>query len=90
MINRYQMMLGKKVVYIPGWDCHGLPIELKALTQLNKKHKKVETRYVLCFYYVFIGRAVKHLPLALKFEKLLAHSLMNNWKTKKQNFSAMG
>ncbi|CAM9322588.1 unnamed protein product [Discosporangium mesarthrocarpum] len=29
-INRYQMLRGRKAVYIPGWDCHGLPIELKA------------------------------------------------------------
>lgn len=30
-INRYQMLCGKKVRYVPGWDCHGLPIELKVL-----------------------------------------------------------
>lgn len=28
-INRYQMLRGRKVSYVPGWDCHGLPIELK-------------------------------------------------------------
>lgn len=25
------MLRGRQVHYIPGWDCHGLPIELKAL-----------------------------------------------------------
>ena len=29
MINKYQTLQGRKVRYIPGWDCHGLPIELK-------------------------------------------------------------
>jgi isoleucyl-tRNA synthetase len=29
VINRTQGMLGKDVHYIPGWDCHGLPIEWK-------------------------------------------------------------
>ncbi|KAG7511082.1 isoleucine-tRNA ligase, mitochondrial isoform X1 [Solea senegalensis] len=29
--NRFEMMRGRQVHYIPGWDCHGLPIELKAL-----------------------------------------------------------
>ncbi|MBM6683003.1 isoleucine--tRNA ligase [Collinsella intestinalis] len=29
MINRYQMMQGKEVAYVPGWDCHGQPIEHK-------------------------------------------------------------
>ncbi|KAG8182722.1 hypothetical protein JTE90_026173 [Oedothorax gibbosus] len=30
---RYQLLNGKKVRYIPGWDCHGLPIELKVLKE---------------------------------------------------------
>jgi hypothetical protein len=29
IINKYQILQGRKVRYIPGWDCHGLPIELK-------------------------------------------------------------
>ncbi|KAM8736635.1 isoleucine--tRNA ligase, mitochondrial isoform 2-T2 [Acanthopagrus schlegelii] len=29
--NRFEMLRGRQVHYIPGWDCHGLPIELKAL-----------------------------------------------------------
>jgi len=27
MVVRSQQMLGKNSVYVPGWDCHGLPIE---------------------------------------------------------------
>src|SRR5690606_29989698 len=27
VVNRTQQMLGKDAVYVPGWDCHGLPIE---------------------------------------------------------------
>lgn len=30
IINKYQLLQGRRVRYIPGWDCHGLPIELKA------------------------------------------------------------
>ncbi|GAA6230857.1 isoleucine--tRNA ligase, mitochondrial isoform X4 [Lates japonicus] len=29
------MLRGRQVHYIPGWDCHGLPIELKALGELG-------------------------------------------------------
>ncbi|RKP38345.1 tRNA synthetases class I-domain-containing protein [Dimargaris cristalligena] len=36
MINRYQVHRGRKVHYVPGWDCHGLPIEVKALAQLRQ------------------------------------------------------
>ncbi|KAM9466594.1 isoleucine--tRNA ligase, mitochondrial isoform 2-T2 [Clarias gariepinus] len=36
--NRFEMLRGRKVNYVPGWDCHGLPIELKALGELNTTH----------------------------------------------------
>ncbi|MEI7580714.1 MAG: class I tRNA ligase family protein, partial [bacterium] len=29
IIIRSQRMMGKAVQFAPGWDCHGLPIELK-------------------------------------------------------------
>ena len=35
MINRVQVLDGKRVVFVPGWDCHGLPIELKALQSVG-------------------------------------------------------
>ncbi|KAL2137887.1 hypothetical protein VTI28DRAFT_7920 [Corynascus sepedonium] len=31
MILRVKIQQGRRVSYIPGWDCHGLPIELKAV-----------------------------------------------------------
>lgn len=31
IICRFQLSAGKRVHYVPGWDCHGLPIEIKAL-----------------------------------------------------------
>ncbi|MBE7379869.1 MAG: isoleucine--tRNA ligase [Leptolyngbya sp. SIO1E4] len=34
-INKYQILRGRKVRYIPGWDCHGLPIELKVLQAMD-------------------------------------------------------
>ncbi|EGN92511.1 hypothetical protein SERLA73DRAFT_172840 [Serpula lacrymans var. lacrymans S7.3] len=36
IINRYHVLLGDRVHYFPGWDCHGLPIENKALQELRK------------------------------------------------------
>ncbi len=39
IINKYQIMKGRKVRYIPGWDCHGLPIELKVLQSLEKSKR---------------------------------------------------
>ena len=28
VINKYQVLRGRRVRFVPGWDCHGLPIEL--------------------------------------------------------------
>ncbi|RXM28772.1 Isoleucine--tRNA ligase, mitochondrial [Acipenser ruthenus] len=33
--NRFEVLRGRRVHYLPGWDCHGLPIELKALGELG-------------------------------------------------------
>ena len=30
---RVRLLQGYKIKYVPGWDCHGLPIELKAIEQ---------------------------------------------------------
>ncbi len=40
IINKYQLLQGKKVTYIPGWDCHGLPIELKVLQNLKPEERR--------------------------------------------------
>ncbi len=40
IINRYHILRGRKVRYILGWDCHGLPIELKVLQNLKPEARK--------------------------------------------------
>ncbi|MBM3546171.1 MAG: isoleucine--tRNA ligase [Alphaproteobacteria bacterium] len=37
VINRSQQMLGKDANYVPGWDCHGLPIEWKIEEEYREK-----------------------------------------------------
>lgn len=39
IINRYQILQGRKVRYVPGWDCHGLPIELKVIQNLKSAER---------------------------------------------------
>ncbi len=43
IINKYQILNGRKVHFVPGWDCHGLPIELKVLQNLDKEQRKALT-----------------------------------------------
>ncbi|KAJ6789654.1 hypothetical protein PWT90_05593 [Aphanocladium album] len=56
MIIRVQVQNGRRVIYRPGWDCHGLPIEMKALgtagtkglslVQVRKQARKLATKTV--------------------------------------------
>lgn len=43
IINKYQMLQGRKVRYVPGWDCHGLPIELKVLQEMKPEERQALT-----------------------------------------------
>ena len=40
IINKYKTLKGFKVHFVPGWDCHGLPIELKVLQNLKSHERK--------------------------------------------------
>lgn len=42
--NRERLLAGHKIHYVPGWDCHGLPIEAKALGKKDNKLNPLEIR----------------------------------------------
>lgn len=39
IVVRFNQMTGKDAPYVPGWDCHGLPIEWKVEEEYKKKGK---------------------------------------------------
>ena len=39
-VVRSQGMLGRDCPVVPGWDCHGLPIELKVLQKLKSSERR--------------------------------------------------
>ncbi len=47
--NRAEAMQGKRVAYVPGWDCHGLPIEWKIEEQYRAKGQDKDRVPVLQF-----------------------------------------
>jgi isoleucyl-tRNA synthetase len=49
VINRAQQMSGRDANYIPGWDCHGLPIEWKIEEQYRKAGKNKDDVPILEF-----------------------------------------
>ncbi len=42
ILVKYQSMLGKDAPFVPGWDCHGLPIERNVEKELSKKKIRKE------------------------------------------------
>uniref|UniRef100_A0A182QG18 isoleucine--tRNA ligase n=1 Tax=Anopheles farauti TaxID=69004 RepID=A0A182QG18_9DIPT len=40
LILKHKIISGTRVHYVPGWDCHGLPIELKALEAFHRRKNK--------------------------------------------------
>jgi isoleucyl-tRNA synthetase len=57
IIIKYESMKGNYSPYIPGWDCHGLPIEYQMLKEMNTDKNKVDQ-------FIFRKKAAKY---ALKF-----------------------
>ncbi len=49
VVNRTQQMLGKDAFYVPGWDCHGLPIEWKVEEQYRAEGRDKDEVPVLEF-----------------------------------------
>ncbi len=39
IINKTALLQGRKARFVPGWDCHGLPIELKVLQGLSSSDR---------------------------------------------------
>jgi len=42
MIVKYKTMRGFKAPYVPGWDCHGMPIEHALFEKLGKKKQEID------------------------------------------------
>jgi isoleucyl-tRNA synthetase len=49
MVVRSQQMMGKDARYVPGWDCHGLPIEWKIEEQYRAKGRDKDDVNVVDF-----------------------------------------
>ncbi|MBI4621854.1 MAG: isoleucine--tRNA ligase [Verrucomicrobia bacterium] len=42
-VNRYKSMRGFRTPFVPGWDCHGLPIEQKVSREIQEKNLTLTT-----------------------------------------------
>ena len=44
IVTKFHQMNNKDSIYVPGWDCHGLPIEWK-IEEEYKKKKKIRMKF---------------------------------------------
>ena len=49
MVVRSQQMLGNNAPYVPGWDCHGLPIEWKIEEKYRQQGKNKDDVPIIDF-----------------------------------------
>lgn len=43
IIVKYKLMCGYDTPYVPGWDCHGMPIEHQVVKELQERKEKVSS-----------------------------------------------
>jgi len=58
-VVKYKTMMGFDAPYIPGWDCHGLPIEAKVMTDLGEKVRQMTKPEVRKDCMKYAGKYVK-------------------------------
>src|SRR5690349_2639363 len=75
---RFRTMQGHQTPYVPGWDCHGLPIEHKIQEELKKEGKhfrEVDTVEVRRRCFAFADKYVK--VQAEQFQRL---GILGDWQ----------
>ncbi|KAL8966483.1 MAG: hypothetical protein Q9183_003356, partial [Haloplaca sp. 2 TL-2023] len=77
---RFQLSLGKKVRYVPGWDCHGLPIEIKALEQLKARTRGFDAKSASPSQIREAARALANDAVAVQKESFQQWGIMADWK----------
>ncbi|MEN6424204.1 MAG: isoleucine--tRNA ligase, partial [Phycisphaerales bacterium] len=58
-VVKYKTMTGFDAPYIPGWDCHGLPIESKVMTDLGPKARELSKPEIRKDCMKYAGKYVK-------------------------------
>nr|MBP9865511.1 class I tRNA ligase family protein [Candidatus Omnitrophota bacterium] len=74
VIVKYKTMRGFDAVYIPGWDCHGLPIEHQCLKDMGKRKEDVER-----VEFRKLARAYAEKFIAIQREDFKRLAVMGEW-----------
>ena len=60
IIVRSKWMSGYDVHYVPGWDCHGLPIEHQVMKNLGERAKELSTSQIRFKCEKYAGEIRRH------------------------------
>ncbi|WFD33309.1 isoleucine--tRNA ligase [Malassezia cuniculi] len=71
---RFQVLCGRRVNYVPGWDCHGLPIEIKAQGELGQTAQTASPSEIRQ-----TARAVAAREVARQREEFTQLAIMTDW-----------
>ncbi|MEJ1971589.1 MAG: class I tRNA ligase family protein [Lacunisphaera sp.] len=86
-VNRYKSMRGFRTPYVPGWDCHGLPIEQKVTQEIREKNLTLTTAELRAKCDAFSESWIAKQTTQFKRVGVLA-DWKNEYKTKAPAFEA--
>jgi isoleucyl-tRNA synthetase len=75
VILRFRTMQGYQTPYVPGWDCHGLPIEHKIQQELGPKLREMSTVEVRRKCYEYAAKYVK-----IQSEQFQRLGILGEWE----------
>lgn len=87
MVNRFKSMDGHRTPYVPGWDCHGLPIEQKVIQEIREENLDLSTSEVRARCDAFSEKWIKAQRTQFKRVGVLA-DWAHEYKTKSPAFEA--
>ncbi|MEI6861841.1 MAG: isoleucine--tRNA ligase [Verrucomicrobiota bacterium] len=87
VINRYKSMRGFRTPYVPGWDCHGLPIEQKVSREIREENLTLTTAGLRARCDAFSEKWIATQTTQFKRLGVLA-DWKNEYKTKAPAFEA--
>ncbi|MBI2512885.1 MAG: isoleucine--tRNA ligase [Opitutae bacterium] len=86
-VNRYKSMRGYATPYVPGWDCHGLPIEQKVSREIQEQKLNLTTAELRAKCDAFSENWIAKQTAQFKRVGVLA-DWANEYKTKAPAFEA--
>ena len=86
-VNRYKSMRGFRTPYVPGWDCHGLPIEQKVSREIQEKKLTLTTAELRARCDAFSESWIQKQTVQFKRLGVLG-DWENEYKTKAPEFEA--